>query len=271
MFNRGNDFSSGANRKAKTHRNFTLLELLIVVAIIAILAGILLPALHKAREAAFKIKCLSNMKQVYTGVLHYQDDNQGFVCPTNQYGPGGNKIDWVCATAHYVKPGVQIINNSGSMIINKNLPVYYCSESLGIQDRYGKPSANLWADKSPYKINNNGGRWDNINQNLIKVSRIKSPSSKLSMAEGTMGSGSVAFGQSNLSVPYRMIFPHNGGGGVYGPESTHNASNNGWVDIFTVVKRTAASSSGVYYDGHGGSIPATKIVANDTKIFKLTE
>lgn len=61
------------------HQKFTLIELLVVIAVIAILAGMLLPALNKARERARAISCLSRQKQCTTGILLYMDDFNGMI------------------------------------------------------------------------------------------------------------------------------------------------------------------------------------------------
>jgi len=58
---------------------FTLIELLVVIAIIAILAAMLLPSLNRARGAAKKIKCVSNLSQIVKAEIMYADDNHDYM------------------------------------------------------------------------------------------------------------------------------------------------------------------------------------------------
>ena len=179
----------------KTEKFFTLIELLIVIAIIAILAGMLLPALNKARETAKKIACMNNLKTLGTGIVFYADTNRGYL-PRTKFTGAGTNGGLIYALLNELKMSQSSVNKKTSPLVCPGFvnDSYISSDASMRPWYYATPSSN---DLTYYSYGGNGHvftypKSDDtaaamVLNRSVKYDQIRKAGSVLGMADSSGG------------------------------------------------------------------------------------
>jgi len=233
---------------ARIKRGFTLIELLVVIAIIAILIGLLLPAVQKVREAAARMQCSNNFKQMGTAIHNYASANQDKLIPQLQVA--GSNIPRLHVFHFAMLPYIEQDNvyrqANGYFACWDNQAVraaviktFLCPSDSTHSNGYRPGSSNDWAITSywsnfyvfgnsrkydPVNGPNSGGYWDTYSK--FSIGNIPDGTSQtVAMLERYSYTPAYSWG---------MLWCHP-------TDSTHWGPNNQWTSSYSAADQAGPS------------------------------
>jgi len=120
---------AGVKMKDRSGIGFTLVELLVVIAVIAILLALLLPSLATAKDKASRTRCLSNLRQIGIGMTMYAGENRDYVVPAKQQEPGKAE-SFAFVQICLQPPSVRAAESVGLKVVSNN--VWTCPNRPGL-------------------------------------------------------------------------------------------------------------------------------------------
>ncbi|QDS95390.1 hypothetical protein FF011L_41860 [Roseimaritima multifibrata] len=131
--------------RVRLRGGFTLVELLVVIAIIGVLVGLLLPAVQAAREAARRMQCGNNLKQMALAMHNYNDVNKTFPIGSNQFNHSGfvsarGFMGWATGILPFIEQGSlydkyshvhDSLSSVNEAVRTTSLPAYNCPSDIG--------------------------------------------------------------------------------------------------------------------------------------------